>query len=92
MFSIGKSFTSPPVKIIKERKPEYQPKTYSQFIQSVKDKELPVVIVKPNKNIAQFYEENGIMGMSRLFRMKNFGKFSWKVTVMLSWTSHNLYR
>ena len=62
MFSIGKSFTSPPVKIIKERKPEYQPKTYSQFIQSVKDKELPVVIVKPNKNIAQFYEENGDYG------------------------------
>ena len=62
MFSIGKSFTSPPVKITKERKPEYQPKTYSQFIQSVKDKELPVVIVKPNKNIAQFYEENGDYG------------------------------
>jgi cell division protease FtsH len=62
MFSIGKSFTSPPVKITKERKPEYQPKTYSQFIQSVKDKELPVVVVKPNKNIAQFYEENGDYG------------------------------
>ena len=57
------SLTAPSISIKGvERKPEYQVKTYSQFIHSLKEKELPVVVVKPNKNIAQFYEENGDYG------------------------------
>jgi cell division protease FtsH len=63
MSSIGKFFTAPSVKVdTKERKVEYHPRTYSQFIQGLKDKEFPAVVVRPNKNIAVFQEENGDYG------------------------------
>src|SRR6056300_1510933 len=67
MFSIGKSFTAPSVKVdTKERKVEYHPRTYSQFIKGLKNKELPAVIVKPSENVAQFQEENGDYGDVRI--------------------------
>ena len=67
MFSIGKGiatrFTAPTVKVdTKERKVEYHPRTYTQFIQGLKNRELPSVIIRPNKNIAVFQEENGDYG------------------------------
>lgn len=63
MSSIGKFFKAPSVKVdTKERKVEYHPRTYSQFIQGLKDKEFPAVVVRPNKNIAVFQEENGDYG------------------------------
>src|SRR5210317_306427 len=63
MFSIGKSFAAPSVKVdTKERKVEYHPRTYTQFIKGLKEMELPSVIVRPNKNIAVFQEENGDYG------------------------------
>jgi len=63
MFSIGKIFTAPVVKVAtKERKVEYHPRTYTQFIQGLKDKELPAVVIRPNQNIAAFQEENGDYG------------------------------
>ena len=67
MFGIGKSiatrFTAPTVKVdTKERKVEYHPRTYTQFIQGLKNRELPSVIIRPNKNIAVFQEENGDYG------------------------------
>ena len=67
MFSIGKGiatrFTAPTVKVdTKERKVEYHPRTYTQFIQGIKNRELPSVIIRPNKNIAVFQEENGDYG------------------------------
>src|SRR6056300_768364 len=66
MFSIANNFTAPPVKVASERKSEYHPRTYSQFIKGLKDKELPAVIVKPSQNIAQFQEENGDYGDVRI--------------------------
>src|SRR6056300_251846 len=67
MFSIGKSFAAPSVKVdTKERKVEYHPRTYSQFIKGLKNKELPAVIVKPSENVAQFQEENGDYGDVRI--------------------------
>jgi cell division protease FtsH len=66
MFSIANNFTAPPVKIASERKPEYHPRTYSQFIKGLKNNELPDVIVKPSQNIAQFQEENGDYGDVRI--------------------------
>ena len=48
MFSIGKGFTAPNVKVdINERKAEYHPRTYSQFIKGLKKNELPAVVVNP---------------------------------------------
>ena len=66
MFSIANNFTAPPVKITSERKPEYHPRTYSQFIKGLKNNELPAVIVKPSDNVAQFQEENGDYGDVRI--------------------------
>src|SRR6056300_1320852 len=67
MFSIGKGFTAPSVKVdTKERKVEYHPRTYTQFIRGLKNKELPAVIVKPSQNVAQFQEENGDYGDVRI--------------------------
>jgi cell division protease FtsH len=66
MFSIANNFTAPPVRIASERKPEYHPRTYSQFIKGLKNKELPAVIVKPSENVAQFQEENGDYGDVRI--------------------------
>ena len=63
MFSIGKYFTAPAVKVgAEERKVEYHPRTYTQFIQGLRDKELPAVVIRPSKNIAAFQEENGDYG------------------------------
>ena len=56
MFSIANNFTAPPVRITSERKPEYHPRTYSQFIKGLKNKELPAVVVKPSENLARFQE------------------------------------
>src|SRR5210317_987375 len=66
MFSIANNFTAPPVKIASERKSEYHPRTYSQFVKGLKNKELPAVIVKPSENVAQFQEENGDYGDVRI--------------------------
>jgi len=66
MFSIANNFTAPPVKITSERKPEYHPRTYSQFVKGLKNNELPAVIVKPSENVAQFQEENGDYGDVRI--------------------------
>ena len=56
-------FKAPSVKVdTKERTVEYSPRSYTQFIQGLKKKELPAVVVRPNKNIAVFQEENGDYG------------------------------
>jgi len=56
-------FKAPSVKVdTKERTVEYSPRSYTQFIQGLKNKELPAVIVRPNKNVAVFQEENGDYG------------------------------
>jgi len=60
MNSLTQTFTAQRDKV--ERKAEYRPRTYSQFIQGLKDKEFPSVVVRPNKNIAVFQEENGDYG------------------------------
>src|SRR5210317_602781 len=67
MFSLGKVFSAPTVKVDqKERKVEYHPRKYSQFIKGLQNKELPAVIVNPAKNVAQFQEENGDYGDVRI--------------------------
>jgi len=72
MFSIANNFTAPPVKVTSERKPEYHPRTYSQFVKGLQNKELPAVIVKPSENVAQFQEENGDYGDVRIVQTEQF--------------------
>tara|TARA_B100000073_G_scaffold215594_1_gene179215 strand:+ start:224 stop:1978 length:1755 start_codon:yes stop_codon:yes gene_type:complete len=61
MFSVGKLFSAPAVQVV-EKKVEYRPRSYTQFIRGLKENELPSVIIRPNKNIAVFREENGDYG------------------------------
>ena len=60
MNSLTQLFTAPSVKV--EKKVEYRPRTYTQFIQGLRAKEFPAVVVRPNKNVAVFQEENGDYG------------------------------
>ena len=60
MSALGKILTAPNVQV--EKKVEYRPRTYTQFIKGLKNKEFPSVIVRPNKDIAVFQEENGDYG------------------------------
>jgi len=67
MFTITKNLSAPPIRI-NEEKPQYRPKTYSQFISSLKKKEIPSVVVKPYQNIAKFEEVNGDYGDVHIFQ------------------------
>ena len=81
MFSIGKSFTAPNVTInAKDKKVEYHPRTYSQFIKGLQNKELPAVIVNPTKNIAQFQEDNGDYGDVRIVQTEQL----WIITAVIN--------
>ena len=60
MSAPGKILTAPNVQV--EKKVEYRPRTYTQFIKGLKNKEFPSVIVRPNKDVALFQEENGDYG------------------------------
>lgn len=74
MVSISKILNiAPPVKIDgTERKPQYHPRSYSSFIDGLKKKELPSVVVKPNRNIAVFQEENGDYGDVAIVQSEQF--------------------
>ena len=61
MFSVGKLFSAPAVQVV-EKKVEYRPRSYTQFIRGLKENKLPSVIIRPNKNIAVFQEANGDYG------------------------------
>ena len=67
MFGITKNFSAPPVRI-NEEKTQYHPRTYSQFIKGLKNKEIPAVVVKPYQNIAKFEEVNGDYGDVHIFQ------------------------
>ena len=66
MFSIANTFSAPPVQVGVDRKSEYHPRTYSQFVKGLRNNELPAVVVKPSQNVAQFQEENGDYGDVRI--------------------------
>lgn len=67
MFIVAKNISAPSIRI-SEKKPQYHPKTYSQFISSLKKKEIPSVVVKPYQNIAKFEEVNGDYGDVHIFQ------------------------
>lgn len=67
MFGIATNFSAPPIRL-NEEKPHYHHRTYSQFIKSLKNKEIPGVVVKPYQNIAKFEEVNGDYGDVQIFQ------------------------
>ncbi len=60
--SVPRLFRAPNIKVDKSPQSEYKPKSYSQFIKSLENKELPQVLIKPSKNIAIFTEKDGNYG------------------------------
>src|SRR5210317_146117 len=70
MFSIGKPVpVAPPVRI--ERKREYHPRTYTEFVRGLKNGELPEVLIKPNQNLAVFDDDEGNYGDAQIIQNQN---------------------
>ena len=59
---------APDIKIGKqqETKREYSPRTYSEFINGVKNGEIPEVLINPNAGTAKFFDNEGNYGDTRI--------------------------
>jgi cell division protease FtsH len=70
MFSLSAKLpVAPPVNIdSSEVKQErvYHPRTYSDFVKSLKNNELPQVVIKPNQNLAIYDDDEGNYGDTRI--------------------------
>ena len=70
--SVPRLFRAPNIKVDKSPQSEYKPKSYSQFIKSLENKELPQVLIKPSKNIAIFTEKDGNYGDAAIVQSDKF--------------------
>src|SRR5210317_825181 len=67
MFSVGKPVPiAPPIRV--ERKREYHPRTYTEFVRGLKNGELPEVLIKPNQNLAVFDDDEGNYGDTQIIQ------------------------
>ena len=59
---------APDIKIEKqqETKREYSPRTYSEFINGVKNGEIPEIVINPNTGTAKFFDSEGNYGDTRI--------------------------
>lgn len=59
---------APDIKIEKqqETKREYSPRTYSEFINGVKNGEIPEIVINPNAGTAKFFDSEGNYGDTRI--------------------------
>jgi len=59
---------APDIKIGKqqETKREYSPRTYSEFINGVKNGEIPEIVINPNAGTAKFFDSEGNYGDTRI--------------------------
>ena len=70
MFSVGKPVPiAPPIRV--ERKREYHPRTYTEFVRGLKNGEFPEVLIKPNQNLAVFDDDEGNYGDARIIQNQN---------------------
>src|SRR5210317_1268037 len=70
MFSVGKPVPiAPPIRV--ERKREYHPRTYTEFVRGLKNGELPEVLIKPNQNLAVFDDDEGNYGDAQIIQNQN---------------------
>ena len=60
--SVPRIFRAPNIKVENSEQPEYKPRSFSQFMKGLDNKEFPQVLVRPAKNQAVFAEENGDYG------------------------------
>ena len=59
---------APDIKIGKqqETKREYSPRTYSEFVNGVKNGEIPEIVINPNAGTAKFFDSEGNYGDTRI--------------------------
>ena len=72
MFSIGQPVTAPPVKV--EKKAQYRPRTFSEFVKGVKNKEISEVVIKPNSSLAIYEEDDGTYGDVQIIQTQEMWK------------------
>lgn len=56
-----RTFSAPPVRH-ESTKPHYHPRSYTQFIKGIQNRDIPNIVVKPNKNVVRYEESNGDYG------------------------------
>jgi cell division protease FtsH len=72
MFSIGKPLIAPSVQV--DKKTLYRPRTFSEFVRGVKNKEISEVVVKPNSSLAIFQEDDGTYGDVQIIQTQEMWK------------------
>jgi cell division protease FtsH len=68
----AKLFSAPPIKI--EKKPQYEPKLFSQFVRGVKKNEILDIKVRPETNTVYFIEQDGTLSVSEYVPSNEFWK------------------
>ena len=66
MFSLSAKLPVAPPVTIEKKERVYHPRTYSDFVKSIKNNELPRVVVKPNQNIALYDDDEGNYGDTQI--------------------------
>ena len=66
MFSLSAKLPVAPPVTIEKKERVYHPRTYSDFVKSVKNNELPRVVVKPNQNLAVYDDDEGNYGDTQI--------------------------
>ena len=66
MFSLSAKLPVAPPVTVEKKERVYHPRTYSDFVKSIKNNELPRVVVKPNQNIALYDDDEGNYGDTQI--------------------------
>ena len=66
MFSLSAKLPVAPPVTIEKKERVYHPRTYSDFVKSIKNNELPRVVIKPNQNIALYDDDEGNYGDTQI--------------------------
>ena len=66
MFSLSAKLPIAPPVTVEKKERVYHPRTYSDFVKSIKNNELPRVVVKPNQNLAVYDDDEGNYGDTQI--------------------------
>lgn len=66
MFSLSAKLPVAPPVTVEKKERVYHPRTYSDFVKSIKNNELPRVVIKPNQNIALYDDDEGNYGDTQI--------------------------
>ena len=66
MFSLSAKLPVAPPVTVQKKERVYHPRTYSDFVKSIKNNELPNIVVKPNQNLAVYDDDEGNYGDTQI--------------------------